>query len=315
MSHEVQHAEDQEHDEHDHEHEHGPLAELVTVRDWLRYAVTRFNRAGVFCGHGVHDTYDEAVWLILGTLALPLDRLEPFLDACIPGEERIGVLEAIEQRADERLPTAYILGEAGLCDFRFTVDERVIVPRSFFAEMLEDGFAPWVDDPESVSSVLDMCTGSGCLAILMAHVFPNAEVTAVDLSDDALDVARINVADYGLEDRIELVRSDVFDGLAGRRFDLILSNPPYVTAEAMDALPPEYLHEPHMALASGEDGLDVVRRLLAQAAGHLNPGGILAVEVGHNRHIVEAAFPDLPFNWLSTRGGDDMVFLLRREDL
>ena len=315
MSHEVQHAEDQEHNEHDHEHEHGPLAELVTVRDWLRYAVTRFNRAGVFCGHGVHDTYDEAVWLILGTLALPLDRLEPFLDACIPGEERIGVLEAIEQRADERLPTAYILGEAWLGDFRFTVDERVIVPRSFFAEMLEDGFAPWVDDPESVSSVLDMCTGSSCLAILMAHVFPNAEVTAVDLSDDALDVARINVADYGLEDRIELVRSDVFDGLAGRRFDLILSNPPYVTAEAMDALLPEYLHEPHMALASGEDGLDVVRRLLAQAAGHLNPGGILAVEVGHNRHIVEAAFPDLPFNWLSTRGGDDMVFLLRREDL
>ena len=315
MSHEVQHPDDQAHDDHDHEHEHGPLAELVTVRDWLRYAVTRFNRAGIFCGHGVHDTYDEAVWLILGTLALPLDRLEPFLDACIPGEERIALFEAIEQRADERLPTAYILGEAWLGDFRFTVDQRVIVPRSFLAELLEDGFAPWVDDPDSVSSVLDMCTGSGCLAILMAHVFPNAAVTAVDLSDDALDVARINVADYGLEDRIELVRSDVFDALAGRRFDLILSNPPYVTAEAMDALPPEYLHEPHMALASGDDGLDVVRRLLSQAAAHLNPGGILAVEVGHNRHIVEAAFPDLPFNWLSTRGGDDMVFLLRREDL
>ncbi len=315
MSHEVQHPDDQAHDDHDHEHEHGPLAELVTVRDWLRYAVTRFNRAGIFCGHGVHDTYDEAVWLILGTLALPLDRLEPFLDACIPGEERIALFEAIEQRADERLPTAYILGEAWLGDFRFTVDQRVIVPRSFLAELLEDGFAPWVDDPDSVSSVLDMCTGSGCLAILMAHVFPNAAVTAVDLSDDALDVARINVADYGLEDRIELVCSDVFDALAGRRFDLILSNPPYVTAEAMDALPPEYLHEPHMALASGDDGLDVVRRLLSQAAAHLNPGGILAVEVGHNRHIVEAAFPDLPFNWLSTRGGDDMVFLLRREDL
>ena len=289
--------------------------ELHTLRDFLRYAVSRFRAANLFFGHGSDNAWDEAVYLTLHTLHLPLDRLEPFLDACIPGEERIGVLEAIEQRADERLPTAYILGEAWLGDFRFTVDERVIVPRSFFAEMLEDGFAPWVDDPESVSSVLDMCTGSGCLAILMAHVFPNAEVTAVDLSDDALDVARINVADYGLEDRIELVRSDVFDGLAGRRFDLILSNPPYVTAEAMDALPPEYLHEPHMALASGEDGLDVVRRLLAQAAGHLNPGGILAVEVGHNRHIVEAAFPDLPFNWLSTRGGDDMVFLLRREDL
>ena len=241
MSHEVQHPDDQAHDDHDHEHEHGPLAELVTVRDWLRYAVTRFNRAGIFCGHGVQETFDEAVWLILGTLALPLDRLDPFLDACIPGEERIAVLEAIEQRADERLPTAYILGEAWLGDFRFTVDQRVIVPRSFFAELLEEGFAPWVEDPEAVSSVLDMCTGSGCLAILMAHVFPNAAVTAVDLSDDALEVARINVADYGLEDQIELVRSDVFDALATRRFDLILSNPPYVTAEAMDALPPEYL--------------------------------------------------------------------------
>ena len=301
--------------DHEHEHEHGPLAELVTVRDWLRYAVTRFNRAGIFCGHGVHDSFDEAVWLILGTLALPLDRLEPFMDACIPSEERIALLEAIEQRADERIPTAYLLGEAWLGDFRFTVDSRVIVPRSFFAELLEDGFAPWVEDPEAVVSALDLCTGSGCLAILMAHAFPNAEVCAVDLSEDALEVARINVADYGLQDRIELVHGDVFEGLEGRRFDLILSNPPYVTAEAMDALPPEYLHEPQMALASGEDGLDVVRRLLAEAADHLNPGGILAVEVGHNRDIVEAAFPDLPFQWLSTRGGDDMVFLLHREDL
>lgn len=319
MSHETQHDHDHldpDHEEaHEHEHEHGPLAELVTVRDWLRYAVTRFNRAGIFCGHGVQDSFDEAVWLILGTLALPLDRLEPFLDACIPGEERIGLLEAIEQRADERLPTAYILGEAWLGDFRFTVDERVIVPRSFFAELLEDGLAPWVDAPEAITGALDMCTGSGCLAILMAHAFPNAAITAVDLSDDALDVARINVADYGLEERVELVRSDVFAQVDGRRFDLILSNPPYVTAEAMDALPPEYLHEPRMALASGDDGLDVVRRLLAQAADHLNPGGILAVEVGHNRHLVEEAFPELPFNWLSTRGGDDMVFLLRREDL
>ncbi|AVR88983.1 50S ribosomal protein L3 N(5)-glutamine methyltransferase [Thauera aromatica] len=302
-------------DELEHEHEHGPLAELVTVRDWLRYAVTRFNRAGIFCGHGVGDTYDEAVWLILGSLALPLDRLEPFLDACIPGEERIGLLEAIEQRADARRPTAYILGEAWLGDFRFTVDERVIVPRSFFAELLEDGLSPWVEDPERVGSALDLCTGSGCLAVLMAHAFPHAEITAADLSEDALDVARQNVADYGLEERIELVHSDVFSALRGRRFDLILSNPPYVTAEAMDALPPEYLHEPRMALASGEDGLDVVRELIAHAAQHLNPRGVLAVEVGHNRDLVEAAFPELPFTWLSSRGGDDMVFVLKREEL
>lgn len=317
QGHDHDHA-DAEHDhahEHDHEHESGPLAELVTVRDWLRYAVTRFNRAHIFCGHGVHDSYDEAVWLLLSSLALPLDRLEPFLDACIPGEERVALLEAIERRAVDRVPTAYIVGEAWLGDFRFSVDERVIVPRSFFAELLEDGFAPWVADPDAVGSALDLCTGSGCLAILMAHAFPKAAVTGADLSDDALEVAQQNVADYGLEERIELVRSDVFSGLAGRCFDLILSNPPYVTADAMDALPPEYLHEPRMALAAGEDGLDVVRRLIAEAADHLNPDGVLAVEVGHNRAIVEAAFPDLPFNWLSTRGGDDMVFVLNRADL
>ena len=305
---------DHDHD-HEHEHEHGPLAELVTVRDWLRYAVTRFNRAHIFCGHGAADTYDEAVWLILGSLALPLHRLEPFLDACIPADERGPLLEAIERRAVDRVPTAYLLGEAWLGDFRFAVDERVIVPRSFFAELLEDGLAPLLDDPDEIGSALDLCTGSGCLAILMAHAFPNADITAVDLSEDALDVARQNVADYGLEDRIELVRSDVFDALGDRRFDLILSNPPYVTAEAMDTLPAEYHQEPQLALAAGVDGLDIVRRLIAEGARHLNSDGILAVEVGHNRMLVENAFPDLPFNWLSTRGGDDMVFVLRREDL
>ena len=299
----------------DHEHEHGPLAELVTVRDWLRHAVTRFNRAHIFCGHGVSNTFDEAVWLILGTLSLPLDRLEPFLDACIPGEERVALFEAIERRAVDRVPTAYLLGEAWLGEYRFSVDERVIVPRSFFAELLEDGLAPWIEDAEAVDAALDLCTGSGCLAILMAHAFPNASIVAADLSQDALDVAQQNVSDYGLEERVELVHSDVFSGLQGRRFDLILSNPPYVTAEAMATLPAEYLHEPQMALGSGEDGLDVVRRLLAGAAEHLNPGGVLAVEIGHNRDIVEAAFPDLPFNWLTTDNSADMVFVLQREDL
>lgn len=307
------HPED-DHDD-DHVHEHGPLAELVTVRDWLRYAVTRFNRGGVFFGHGCSDAYDEAAWLVLATLNLPLDRLEPFLDACITSEERDEVFNRINRRVDERVPTAYLVNEAWLGEFRFYVDERVIVPRSFFAELLEDGLAPWVEDPEAVGSALDLCTGSGCLAVLMAHAFPDADIVAADLSDDALEVARRNVTDYGLEDRIELVHSDVFSGLAGRRFDLIVSNPPYVTAEAVASLPPEYLHEPQMALGAGEDGLDVVRRLLAEGRNHLNPGGVLAVEVGHNRHIVEEAFPDLPLVWLSTRGGDDMVFVLRYEDL
>ena len=191
----------------------------------------------------------------------------------------------------------------------------MIVPRSFFAELLDDGFSPWVEDPQTVTSALDLCTGSGCLAILMAQAFPNADVVAVDLSEDALAVARRNVDDYGLNDQIELVHSDLFDAIGDRRFDLIISNPPYVTADAMAALPPEYLHEPHMALAAGEDGLDIVRRLIAEAATHLHPEGILAVEIGHNRDLVENAFPDLPFSWLSTEGGEDMVFLLKREDL
>lgn len=308
-----------EHDEHDHDHEHehesGPLAELVTVRDWLRYAVTRFNRGQVFCGHGVTSVFDEAAWLILSSLALPIDRLDPFLDACIPSDERVALFDNIERRVVERVPTAYLVKEAWLGDFRFYVDERVIVPRSFFAELLDEGFSPWIEDPDTVTSALDLCTGSGCLAILMAHVFPNADIAAVDLSEDALAVARRNVDDYGLGDQVELIRSDVFSNVGDRRFDLILSNPPYVTADAMAALPAEYRHEPEMALAAGSDGLDIVRTLIAEAASHLHPEGILAVEVGHNRELVESAFPELPFNWLSTRGGEDMVFILRREDL
>lgn len=301
--------------EEEHVHDSGPLAELVTLRDWLRYAVTRFNRAGLFFGHGCDNAYDEAVWLLLHTLALPLDRLEPFLDACITAEERGALLDIIERRAEERIPAAYLTGEAWLGEFRFNVDARVIVPRSFFAEHLEDGFAPWIENPAGVGSALDMCTGSGCLAILMAHAFPHAHIVAADLSADALEVAATNVAEYGLDERVELVRSDVFDALPGRRFDLIISNPPYVTADSMETLPPEYLHEPRMALAAGDDGLDVVRRLIAESRAHLNAGGVLAVEVGHNRAIVENAFPALPFVWLSGKGGEDMIFVLRAEDL
>jgi ribosomal protein L3 glutamine methyltransferase len=299
----------------EHEHEHGPLGELVTVRDWLRYAVTRFNRAGCFFGHGLPDAYDEAVYLILHTLALPLDRLEPFLDACIPGDEREDILEAIEKRAVDRLPAAYITGEAWLGDFRFKVDPRVIIPRSYFAELLQNGFTPWIQDPDAVTAAMDMCTGSGCLAILMAFAFPNAVITAVDISQDALDVAAENVAAYGLEDRIKLVLSDGFSSVPEQRFDFILSNPPYVTREAVDALPPEYLHEPGIALGSGEDGLDLVRKLLVDAPRYLKPEGVLAVEVGHNRSIMEDAFPHLTPTWLSGPSGDDKIFVLETGQL
>ena len=307
------------HEDHDHDHEDhddsGPLVELVTLRDWLRYAVTRFNRAQLFFGHGTDNAWDEAVYLMLHTLALPLDRLEPFMDACIPIEERVTLLEVIERRVESRMPAAYLTGEAWLAGYRFRVDPRVIVPRSYFAALLADGLSPWIDDPEAVTRVADVCTGSACLAIMMANTFPNAEVDAVDLSADALAVAADNVADYGLEAQVHLHQGDALTPLAGQRYDLILSNPPYVTAEAMAALPAEYRHEPEMALAAGDDGLDVVRSLIAQARAHLNPGGLLMVEVGHNRHLVEAAFPDLPLTWLSDDHAEDMIFMLREDEL
>ena len=288
---------------------------LITVRDLLRFAVSRFNQANLFFGHGTTNAFDEAAYLILHTLHLPLDRLEPFLDARLLQEEVDSVVEILRRRVEDRLPAAYLTHEAWLGDLRFYVDERVIVPRSLIAELLREQLQPWVEDPEAITSGLDMCTGSGCLAILMAHAFPNATIDAVDLSADALDVARRNVADYGLEDLLSLIRSDLFTALEGRRYDLIVSNPPYVNAPSMQTLPEEYLREPVSALASGEDGLDHVRTILSVAPKHLNTGGLLVVEIGHNRDALEAAFPALPFTWLETSGGDEHVFLLSREQL
>jgi ribosomal protein L3 glutamine methyltransferase len=291
------------------------LAELHTVRDWLRWGTSRFNEASLFFGHGTDNAYDEAAWLVLHALHLPPDRLEPFLDARLTHSERLAVLDLLQQRIARRVPAAYLAHEAWLGSFRFYVDERVIVPRSYFAELLPDGFAPWVDDPAAIEDALDLCTGSGCLAVLMAHAFPEARIDAVDISPQALDVARRNVADYGLEDRVRLVESDVFSGLKGRRYDLIISNPPYVTADAMANLPPEYRHEPALALGAGGDGLDIVRRILADAARHLKPAGLLAIEVGHNGHLVEAAFPRLPLTWIDAPGGEEKIFLVHAEDL
>ena len=288
---------------------------LITVRDWLRFAVSRFNEARLFFGHGSDNAFDEAAYLILHTLHLPLDRLEPFLDASLTHGESEEVQAVIERRVRERIPAAYLTHEAWLGAHRFYVDERVIVPRSFIAELLPEQLAPWVENPDEVTRALDLCTGSGCLAILAALAFPNAEVDAVDLSTDALEVAAKNVADYGLADRVELIESDLFAALDGRTYDLILSNPPYVNAESVAALPPEYQAEPALALGSGEDGLDATRQILAAAKTHLNPGGLLVVEIGHNRDALEAAYPALPFIWLDTEGGDQFVFMLRREDL
>jgi ribosomal protein L3 glutamine methyltransferase len=288
---------------------------LITVRDWLRFAVSRFNEAQLFFGHGSDNAFDEAAYLILHTLHLPLDRLDPFLDASLTHGESEQVQAVIERRVRERLPAAYLTKEAWLGEHRFYVDERVIVPRSFIAELLNEQLAPWIESPDVIEHVLDLCTGSGCLAILATEAFPHAQVDAVDLSGDALEVAARNVADYGLQDRIELIESDLFAALQGRSYDVIVSNPPYVNADSVAALPAEYQAEPTLALGSGEDGLDATRQILAQAKAHLNPGGLLVVEIGHNRDALEAAYPTLPFTWLDTAGGDQFVFLLRREDL
>ena len=293
--------------------------ELLTLRDWLRWAVTRFEETGVFYGHGTDNAFDEAAWLILAALKLPRSasdsRLDTFLDARLTVAERQRLHQLIQQRTVRRVPTAYLVQEAWLGPYRFTIDERTIVPRSYFAELLAEGFSPWVDDPEQIGSALDLCTGSGCLAILMADAFPDATIDAIDLSTDALAVARRNISDYGLDERIAAIESDLFAAVPDARYDLIISNPPYVTAEMMAALPAEYRHEPVMSLAAGDDGLDVVRRILADAPEHLNPGGILAIEVGHNRDIVDAAFPELPLTWLDTGSSEGKVFLLHREDL
>ncbi len=289
--------------------------ELFTLRDWLRFAVSRFEESGIFFGHGAQNSYDEAVWLILAALHLPHDTLDNFLDAVLTETERRHLLHLISRRVSERIPTAYLVREAWLGDFKFYVDERVIVPRSFIAELLREQLAPWVETPEEVVSVADICTGSGCLAILSALAFPNAEVDAIDISDDALAVARKNIGDYGLEGHVHPIKSDMLSALQGKCYDIIISNPPYVDAPSMEALPQEYRQEPNLALASGVNGLDHTHTLLREAADHLNPGGLLIVEIGHNRDVLEATYPELPFTWLEVSAGDQFVFLLTREQL
>ncbi len=291
------------------------VRELSTLRDFLRFAVTRFEQSGVFFGHGNASAWDEAVYLCQRTLGLPLDLLEPFLDARLLEAERRTLAAILRRRIDERIPAAYLTGEAWLGDLRFRVDPRVIVPRSYIAEVLREDLAPLGIDEDHVVRVLDLCTGSACLAIVAALRFPQAQVDAVELSPDALAVARLNVDDYGLGERLALFEGDLYRPLGDRTYDLILTNPPYVDAPAMAALPAEYRHEPVGALAGGEDGLNLVRTILAEAPLHLRPGGRLVMEVGHSRDALEAAFPRLPFTWIETTAPVSSVCLLAREDL
>ena len=295
--------------------------ELHTIRDWLRFTVSQFEASDIFFGHGTDNSYDEAVWLVMSALHLPHDTLHNFMDAVITELERKHLAHLIEQRITKRTPTAYLLREAWLRGFKFYVDERVIVPRSFIAELLdfneegEHGLQPWIEHPELINSAVDICTGSGCLGILLANAFPDASIDVVDISPDAITVCNINIANYGLQQQITAIQSDMFAALKGKSYDLIISNPPYVDAPSMAKLPAEYRIEPQIALGSGDAGLDHTHTILREAAKHLNDEGILVVEIGHNRDALEAAYPEVAFTWLEVAAGNQFVFLLTKEQL
>jgi ribosomal protein L3 glutamine methyltransferase len=287
---------------------------LVTLHDFFRLAVRRFRAAKLAYGHGTTNAVDEAAFMVLEALRLPIHALDPYLDLRPTAAERARLLTLIDARIGLRMPAPYLLGAAYMHGVRFHVDRRALIPRSFIGDLLLGGALP-VGDPRRVRRVLDLCTGSGCLAILAALAFPHARVDAVDLSAGALALARRNVATHRLGDRITLHRGDLFAPLAGQRYDLIITNPPYVDARGMAALPPEFRHEPRLALAAGKDGLDLVRRIIAQAPRHLTAKGSLLCEIGRGRRPLEHAFPDLPFVWLDTEQSEGEVFWIDRADL
>ena len=296
-----------------------PADDLLTIRDLLRYAVSRFTVAELSFGHGAANALDEAAFLILEGLRLPIDDINPWLDARLLRSERERVVGLIHSRVETRQPAAYLVGKAYLYGVPFFVEPGVIVPRSFIAELMATGaLGPeglgLIQDSEAVGSVLDLCTGSGCLAIMAAMQFGAAEVDAVDLSPQAMAVARRNLILHQLEDRIALHHGDLYEPLGQRRYDLIITNPPYVAAAEVAAFPEEYRHEPQMAHLGGEDGLDLVRRILDGAGAHLNPGGGMICEIGTGRELLEAEY-DLPFVWLDTELSEGEVFWIGAEDL
>lgn len=287
--------------------------ELQTAADFIRWGGTTLAQADVHCGHGFDNTLDEAYYLVRDALALPHDCPAVYLQGRLLDAERRALAERLLLRRDTRLPAAYITNEAWFAGLPFYVDQRVIIPRSPIAEVIEQGCAPWVTTPPR--RILDLCCGSGCIGIAAAAVFEDAEVVLVDLSDDALAVAQINIEQHGLEDRVSAVRSDLFSGLAGQQFDLILTNPPYVPVDDVDALPAEFEHEPRMALESGADGLEHPRQIIEQARGMLSDDGVLIGEVGAWWQALDAAFPPVPLVWLDLQRGGEGVFAVRAQDL
>lgn len=287
---------------------------MTTLGEAWREAEAAFRRARLHYGHGTHNARDEAAWLVCSAARVPFDDLATSPERPLPPRTLGRIRTLAARRIDEREPLAYLLNEAWLGPYRFYVDRRVIVPRSFIAELLPDGLDAWLPRG-GVRRALDLCTGSGCLAILAAMTWPGARIDAVDLSAGALAVAKRNVADYRLGGRVRLRKSDLFAGVPDGRYDLVLSNPPYVDAPSMKRLPKEYRREPELALAGGRDGLALVDRILREAPARLTPRGVLVVEIGHNRAALERKHPRVPFTWLATSAGDGFVFLLRRPDL
>ncbi len=288
---------------------------LATLRDYVRWGASRFQQAGLFFGHGTANAIDEAVALTLHALHLPHNLPGGYFNCVLTPNERLEVVGLLERRIAERKPAAYLTHEAWFCGLPFYVDERVLVPRSPIAELIEKQFSPWIEQPDEITDILDLCTGSGCIAIACAVAFPDADVDAVDISPQALEVAKKNIATHEVEDQVTAVCCDLFSGLEGNQYDIIISNPPYVGTDEWRNLPQEYHAEPRLGLESGESGLDCVRRILKQAHAYLKPDGLLIVEVGNSAEALEYAFPEVPFCWLEFERGGDGVFLLTANQL
>lgn len=288
---------------------------LDTIGDYIRFAASQFNEANLYFGHGTDNAWDEAINLVMFTLSLPLALVDKVFDCKLSENEKQAVLSIIQARIVEAKPAAYLTNQAMFAKLPFYVDERVLVPRSPLGELIEDRFTQLLPADQKFNRILDLCTGSGCIAIASGHYFPEAEVDAVDLSIDALNVAQMNIENHGMTEQVTPIQSDVFSGVQGLTYDLILTNPPYVDAEDVASLPEEFLHEPEMGLGCGHDGLDIVRKILAQSAQHLNENGVLICEVGNSQIHVEAEYPEVPFTWLSFLRGGHGVFMLTKKQL